>query len=83
MTLLDPVEYVAMIAIARRRGFRSCSTYLAAHESVVSFVRKDSTSSHKPIPCWTLEVGRWPSASGDSERCLVDVPEAGPQLARR
>ena len=29
------------------------------------------------------EVGRWPSASGDSERCLVDVSEAGLQLARR
>jgi hypothetical protein len=35
------------------------------------------------IPCGTPEVGRWPSASGDSERCLVDVSEAGLQLARR
>jgi hypothetical protein len=33
--------------------------------------------------CGTPEVGRWPSASGDSERCLVDVSEAGLQLARR
>jgi predicted metal-binding membrane protein len=31
----------------------------------------------------TPEVGRWASASGDSERCLVDVSEAGLQLARR
>jgi hypothetical protein len=31
----------------------------------------------------TPEVGRWPSASGDSERCLVDESEAGLQLARR
>jgi hypothetical protein len=35
------------------------------------------------IPCGTPEVGRWPSASGDSERCQVDVSEAGLQLARR
>jgi hypothetical protein len=49
MTMLDPVEYVAMIAVARRRDLRSCSTFLAAHESVVPFVRKDSASSHKPI----------------------------------
>jgi predicted ester cyclase len=35
------------------------------------------------IPCGTPEVGRWASASGDSERCLVDVSEAGLQLARR
>jgi hypothetical protein len=47
--MLDPVEYVAMIAVARRRDLRSCSTCLAAHESVVPFVRKDSASSHKPI----------------------------------
>jgi hypothetical protein len=33
--------------------------------------------------CGTPEVGRWPAASGDSERCPVDVSEAGLQLARR
>ena len=58
--MLDPVEYVAMIAVARRRDLRSCSTCLAAHESVVPFVRKDSASSHKPIHNRTLLGGLAP-----------------------
>jgi hypothetical protein len=33
--------------------------------------------------CGTPEVGRWPSASGDSEQRRVDVSDAGLQLARR
>jgi hypothetical protein len=64
MTMLDPVEYVATIAVARRRDLLSCSTFLAAHESVVPFVRKDSASSHKPM------AHRTPAAFAD------DVPIA-------
>ena len=40
-------------------------------------------SEARQCACGTPEVGRWPSASGDSERCLEDVSEAGLQLARR
>jgi hypothetical protein len=40
-------------------------------------------SKARRCACGTPEVGRWPSASGDSERCLVDVSKAGLQLARR
>jgi catechol 2,3-dioxygenase-like lactoylglutathione lyase family enzyme len=45
--------------------------------------RRPADDVPQSIPCGTPEVGRWPSASGDSERCLVDVSEAGLQLARR
>jgi hypothetical protein len=40
-------------------------------------------SEARQCACGTPEGGRWPSASGDSERCLEDVSEAGLQLARR
>jgi hypothetical protein len=40
-------------------------------------------SEARRCACGPPEVGRWPSGSGDSGRCLVDVSDAGLQVARR
>ena len=78
---IAPITRAAVVDVNVSRVKKAVDDWInqTARRSRSTFPRFRSSAMRLRTP----EVGRWPSASGDSERCLVDVSEAGLQLARR